>query len=316
MKRFMYSILVMFSFAAQAQAPFTTLAMEPTYVKATRTGSDDSEKRYERVDIVKLIKAEKDKGTLSSFSMTDFKEQIMDDADIEPTEDTNEVGFFKSSSLALNVLNNADSRASINAQVLFYKINFMTPVDSIASNWRYNLPVMIISKLSTSYDSISGASAIDVLDYEAAPVTLRIMPSFKISGNKKYKEELLFGIYADARGINVQNTETNDYDLEVVGSGGIGFTLTGHGEAGIYNKQGDYEKGEWLVSAMLQGAVGDADVIQKLFNTDKDFVTSFQSYFSFNIAEGSKFNLKIGYQHYFQETIAGTKNNFSIALGL
>ena len=83
-----------------------------------------------------------------------------------------------------------------------------------------------------------------------------------------------------------------------------------------HDKQGNYEKGDWLVSAMLQGAVGDDDVIQKLFNTDKDFVTSFQSYFSFNIAEGSKFNLKIGYQHYFQETIAGTKNNFSIALGL
>ena len=281
------------------QAPFTTLAMEPTYVK--KEG-----KRYVSFD-VKSLNNEDAEASL---------EDQIDANNAEPSEDTNEVGFFKNSSLALNVLNNSETRASVNAQVLFYKIKFLTPVDSTASNWRYNIPAMVISKLSTSYDSISGASAIDVLDYEAAPVTLRLMPSFKLSGNKKYKEELLFGIYTDIRGINIQNSETNDYDLEVVGSGGIGFTFTGHGEAGIYNKQGNYEDGDWLVSAMFQGAVGDESVIQRLFNTDKNYVTSFQSYFSFNIAEGSKFNLKIGYQHFFQETLGGTKNNFSIALGI
>ena len=46
--------------------------------------------------------------------------------------------------------------------------------------------------------------------------------------NKTYKEQLLFGFYADARGINVQNSNANDYSLEVVGSAGIGFTLTGN----------------------------------------------------------------------------------------
>ena len=43
--------------------------------------------------------------------------------------------------------------------------------------------------------------------------------------------------------------------------------------------------------------------IQKLFNTEKDFVTAFQSYFAFKISDDSKFNLKIGYQHFFKETI-------------
>ena len=107
MKRFIYSILFMLPLGIQAQAPFTTLAMEPTYVKATNTGSDDSEKRYERVDIVKLVQEEKEKDTINKFVMADFKEKIKDDSDIEPTDDKNEVGFFKSSSLALNVLKNS-----------------------------------------------------------------------------------------------------------------------------------------------------------------------------------------------------------------
>lgn len=302
------SLLLFMPLFIIAQAPFTTLAMEPTYIEKTGDG-------YKRFNIVQSRKDEESsKG--AAFSETSFIQGIDNNANVQQTEDKNEVGFFKNSALALNILNNSESRASINAQVLFYKINILTPVEASKSNWRYNIPLMVISKLSTSYDSISGASAIDVLDYEAAPVTLRVMPSFKLSDNKAFKEELLFGFYADARGINIQNTETNDYDLEVVGSGGIGFTLTGHGEAGIYNTSGDYEKGEWLLSAMIQGAIGNEDVIQRLFNTDKKYVTSFQSYFSFNISENSKFNLKIGYQHYFQETIGGTKNNFSIALGI
>lgn len=290
-----------------AQAPFTTLAKEPTHVKPKGEG-------YVMFDVVSK-RAEEVSAEGDGFDISKFSSDLSNEG-VEPTEDKNEVGFFKDGSLALNILSDADTRASLNAQVLFYKINILTPVDPKKHNWRYNIPVMIISKLSTSYDSISGASAIDVLDYEAAPVTLRIMPSFKISENKTYKENLLFGFYADARGINVQNTETNDYDMEVVGSAGMGFTLTGHGEAGIYNSKGDYKKGDWLVSAMLQGAVGDKDVIQKLFKTDKDYVTSFQSYFAFNIGEESKFNLKIGYQHFFKETVGGTKNNFSIALGI
>jgi len=303
------SLIILFApFILFAQAPFTTLVKEPLLLKK-------QDNRYIMYDIEANLKDVKvgDKEKVYNDLLNDESEN---DESEDVIESTNKVGFFKNSSLALSILSKSENRASINAQVLFYKINFLTPIDSKPQNYKYNIPVMIISKLSTSYDSISGSSALDVLDYEAAPVTLRIMPSWKISNNKNYKEQLLFGFYADARGINVQNTNADDYSLEVVGSAGVGFTFTGNGEAGIYNEEGNYEKGNWLVSAMFQGALGDEDVIQKLFNTNKDFVTSFQTYFAFNISDSSKFNLKIGYQHFFKETISGTNNNFSIAIGI
>jgi hypothetical protein len=175
---------------------------------------------------------------------------------------------------------------------------------------------MRISKVSTSYDSIKGSNAIDVLDYEAAPVTLRIMPSWKVSGNKTYKEKVLFGFYADARGINMHYPETDSHQIEVIGSGGLGFTFQGDGETGFYNSEGEYQAGKWLLSLILQGSAGKNEVIQSLFKTEKDYVTSFQSYFTFRVSENNKFNLKISYQHYFQETISGSKNNFSIGIGM
>ncbi len=308
------TILILYTFQITfAQAPFTTLVKEPVLLEKLDKG-------YVMYNVVEHLQAAKTNftpkiaGEKYDGQMT--YHSLLDDESDDVTESTNKVGFFKNSSLALNILSKSENRTSINAQVLFYKINILTPVDSKPKNYKYNIPVMIISKLSTSYDSISGSSALDVLDYEAAPVTLRIMPSWKISNNKTYKEQLLFGFYADTRGINVQNTNADDYSLEVVGSAGIGLTLTGNGEAGIYNQEGNYEKGNWLVSALFQGAIGDEDVIQKLFNTDKDYVTSFQAYFAFNISDSSKFNLKIGYQHFFKETISGTNNNFSIAIGM
>ena len=312
---FTFSFFLFFSLASYSQAPFTTLAAEPIYVKKDKD-------KYMKFDIEKYIdsikvkeKEEKKDDEAYVFNANTYVDSLLEEDDIEKTEAKEDVDFFKNNSLALSVLSSGDNRMSVNSQVVFYKINIFTPIDKVAK-YRYNIPMMIIAKLSTSYDSISGSNAIDVLDYEAAPVTLRIMPSFKISNNKTYKEKLLFGFYADVRGLNFHNTETNDYSIKVVGSGGIGFSFQGDGEAGFYNKEGEYEKGNWILSLIMQGAVGKKEIIQSLFNTEKDFVTSFQSYFMFKIAENNKFNLKVGFHHFFQETIAGTKNNFSIAIGM
>lgn len=291
--------LFLFSVKSNSQAPFTTLAMEPTHIK--KVGE-----KYSMFDIEDV---ENKKGAKT-------KNQFLSDEKIIKTVPREDAVFFKNNSLALSVFNSGATRASINSQVIFYKINIFTPIDDEKSNYRYNIPLMLISKMSTSYDSISASNSIDVLDYEAAPVTLRIMPSWRISENNNYKEKVLFGFYTDVRGLNYYRPASNSHQIEVVGSGGLGFTFQGDGEAGFYNQNGENLPGKWLLSVMLQGATGKKEIIQSLFATDKDYVTSFQSYFSFIISENNKFNLKVGYQHYFQETIAGNNNNFSIAIGI
>lgn len=299
--------LLVFSNNTFCQAPFTTLSVEPNYVQ------EITKEHYKYVDI-KKEKADFDKKNNTSNGSFEDEKKIKKIKKTD-TKESDDVDFFKNNGLAMSIIDNGENRLSLTSQVIFYKINIFTPIEKI-SNHKYNIPIMLISKLSNNYDSIQSASSIDAIDYEAAPITLRIMPSFKLSKNKKYEEQLLGGFYLDARGLNIYNPTINEHETEIVGSGGIGFSFRGNGEAGMYNKIGELEKGKWLFSAMFQGTVGDKKTIQSLFKTEKDFITAIQSYFTFKISENNKFNLKVGYQHFFQKTIAGNKNNFSIAVAL
>lgn len=286
-----------------SQAPFTTLVKEPRFVKKA-TNIDGSEKFVSVEKLSDTTKVE------TNINKTDLKEGD------EVETKKNDIDFFKNNTLALSILDKGENRLSVSSQVLHYKLYVANPNEK--NKWRlnrFNIPLLLISKLSSTYDSINASSSIDVLDYEAAPITLRIMPSFKKSF-KTYNDVIYYGFYADLRGLNLFNSETNDYDIEMVGTAGIGLTYQGDGQAGTYNKNGEYAPGKYSISVILQAATGKKDVIGRLFDTDNDVVASFQSYFLFKVAEDSKLNLKVGYQYFFDRTIAGTRSNFSIAIGI
>jgi hypothetical protein len=300
---FTLSLTLLFCNLLLAQAPFTTLVKEPRFVK--KTTNIDGKEKFERIDAI-----------TNKANVIDNIDQanIADGEEVKTKK--NDIDFFKNNTLSFSILDKGENRLSVSSQVLHYKLYVANPNEQ--NKWRinrYNIPLMLISKLSTTYDSINASSSIDVLDYEAAPITLRIMPSFKKSFIT-YNDVIYYGVYADLRGLNLFNADTNDYDIEVVGTGGIGLTYQGDGQAGTYNKNGEYSPGRYSVSVILQGATGKKEVIGRLFDTDKDFVGSFQSYFLFKVAENSKLNLKVGYQYFFDRTIAGTRSNFSIAIGI
>lgn len=275
------AVICLMSFNSDAQTPFTTIVNE-------------------------LIKGTQD-ATTKTFAET------------PATPDTTKevpLSFFNNNSLSVNLINTGN-RVSLSAEVLHYKLYIWNPDETSVSTrkYRFNIPLLLISKLSTQYDSINSATSWDVLDYEAAPVTLRLMPSFKHKFEGK-KDVIYYGFYADLRGLNMYNTATDKYDVEFIGSGGLGFTYEGDGEAGKYNENGEYTPGKYSLSFILQGATGKKETLQRLFDTEKEVVTSLQTYFLFRVDKDSKFNLKIGYQYLFQETLAGAKSNFSIALGI
>jgi hypothetical protein len=295
-------IILIVSFSKSfSQTPFTTLVKEPRFLE--KTANDNRLLAIEEKDSanVKLLVDRQD----STFGTSVIEASTKNDFD-----------FFKSSAFSLNILNKGENRISVSSQVLFYKLYIANPTDDNKYRLnRYNIPLMLISKLSTNYDSTYGSSAVDVLDYEAAPVTLRIMPSIKKSF-RTYNDVFYFGFYTDLRGINLSNLKSGTNDIEFVGSGGIGLTYQGDGKAGTYNSNGEYEAGRYSISIIFQAASGKKEVISKLFATENNYVTSFQGYFVFKISDKSKLNLKAGYQHFFQETIGGIKNNFSIAIGM
>lgn len=281
------------------QTPFTTLSLEPRFLKETGSAIKKFEAITDSEPIRKIAKdtaKEKQEGRKSNKN--------------------DSLGFFKYNGLTLNIINKGENRLSVNSQVLYYKLYMCNPkeADSI-QKYRFNIPFLVITKLSNNYDSVNASSSLDVLDYEAAPITLRIMPSFnKTFAN--YTDVFYWGGYVDLRVLNLYSPSKKNYDMEFIGSGGIGFTYQGYGEAGSYNPNGESAPGRYSLSVILQGAKGKKEVIQRLFNTDKDYVFSVQSYFIFKTKENSPLNIKIGYQYFFKKTIAGTKSNFSVALGI
>lgn len=294
---------LLISFSAFSQAPFTTLVKEPRVVKKKAT--IDGKEIY-----ISLDKKEDEK----------IKKNVIDsesgEADGGKETEKQVVDFFSNNSLSVNLLLKGEERVSVASQVLHYKLYVANPTEDNKYRLnRYNVPLLLITKLSTSYDTINASSAIDVLDYEAAPLTIRTMPSFK-KAFKTYNDVFYFGFYADLRGLNIYNPNTNDYSMELVGSGGFGLTFQGDGAAGTYNSKGEYEQGRYSLSLMLQGAVGDKTVLSKLFETDKNYVGSFQAYLLFKVSEKSQLNFKVGYHRLFQKTLSGTNQNISITLGI
>lgn len=306
MKNKHYLILTFFcltSLKIIAQTPFTTLVKEPRFLE--KKVNIDNKQKFVAVTDTIIIKAKIDNEILG-----------LENNDKIRKSDKNDIDFFKNNGLTLNLIDKGENRLSVNSQVLHYKLYIANPNEKNKYRInRYNIPLLVITKLSTSYDSINATSALDVLDYEAAPITLRVMPSFKKSFIT-YNDVFYYGFYADLRGLNLHNPENNNYDMDFIGSGGIGLTYQGDGQAGTYNSDGEYESGRYSISIILQGAFGKKETIMRLFNTEKDYVTAIQSYFLFKVSENSPLNIKIGYQYLFQETIARTKSNFSVTIGI
>ena len=280
-----------------AQIPFTTVVKEYRFLKPDTTSKPD---RYEGITDTTIISQQ-----LTANG---------DDEHIKPSEKEN-IKFFKNNGLALNLMNEGENRLSVNSEVLHYKIYIVSPNANNPAKYRYNIPLMLITKLSTSYDSVNASSALDILDYEAAPLTLRIMPSFSYPF-KYYNNVLFYGFYIDVRGINLYDKTEDAYDMNFIGSGGIGLTYQGEGEAGYLNGSSEYKSGKYSLSLILQGAFGNKKTISRLFSTSNGYVTSIQSYFRFNVAENSPLNLKIGYLHFFKKTRSGAKSSFSVTVGI
>ena len=274
-----------------SQTPFTTLVEEPRDLKKNIDGS------------------------YSAFT-GDKSAQGFDTSSIVENDDNS--SFFNDSSISMSVLSTGETRASISANVLHYKLNFLVPNnENTKKKYKYNIPLLLISKLSSNYDSINAPNAIDALDYEASPVTLRIMPSYKLPNGKTYKRNVYIGAYLDVRGLNMKDVDNNDTSIDIVYSGGIGFTFESEGEAGKYNRQyKKYKKGNWSFSSMLQYTTGKRETMTQIFDSNSKVAAAIQTYLVFKLQDESKFNIKIGMSNYFQKTLAGNSNSFSIALGI
>lgn len=286
------------SFYCYAQTPFTTLVKEPRLLKMTITKSGKTSYKavYDTL-IIKKFNSKSPDIDSSQYAESEKKELL----------------FFKNNALSLNLVNEGENRVSVNSEIIHYKLYVANPNESNTYRYnKYNIPLLLISKISTSNDSISKSSAYDVLDYNGAPLTLRIMPSLK-SNFTKINDVIYFGLYSDLRGIQ---TSSDKLDLSYVWSNGIGLTYQGDSEGAKVNENGDYVQGRYSLSLMYQIASGNSKLMKSLFDTNSGNISAVQGIFIIKLGNDNPLNLKVGYQYYFTKVVNGSNSNFSIALGI
>lgn len=308
MKNFSFLIiLLMNSILTVGQTPFTTLLKEPRIIAV------------KKVDGKEIYRAVND--TLTTYQFFNKPDELAanllsaDSVNVDSyrTSDKKEILFFKNNNFALNLANEGENRVSLNSEVVHYKLYVINPNEQNTYRYnKYNIPLLLISKISTSSDTISKSSAYDILDYNGSPLTLRIMPSWKFQF-KNLNDLIYLGLYSDLRGIQ---TDSNKLNLEYLWSSGFGFTYQGDSEGAKVTENGDYIQGKYSISIMYQYATGNDKIIQSLFNTTEKSVSALQGFFIIKLGNDNPLNLRVGYQYYFSEILNGSKSNLSIALGI
>lgn len=298
MKRILLILIMSIISVSYSQTPFTTLVKEPRLLekKNSPTGKVFYKAIYDTTTIKNYLQSSLDSRS-ESYTESEKKELL----------------FFKNNNLSLNLANEGENRVSLNSEIIHYKLYVANPNENNTYRYnKFNVPLLLISKISTSNDSISKSSAYDLLDYNGSPLTIRIMPSIKTNFST-VNDVIYFGLYSDLRGIQTSSEKLN---LSYIWSNGIGLTYQGDSEGAKVNENGDYVQGRYSLSLMYQVATANKELISSLFDTEKDSVSAIQGIFIIKLGNDNPINLRVGYQYFFTSILSGSKSNFSVALGI
>jgi hypothetical protein len=215
--------------------------------------------------------------------------------------------FFRNNSLGGDIISGS-SIVRMSSNVLYYKLYFY---GSKTKDKRYFFPLLIVSRLASKYDSANVTSAIDALDYEGSPISIRLMPSWK----KKVGDEnqIFYGLIADYRGLNIVKSPGNyKYEQGFYCAGG--FTYGGNG-SGQELGSGEVTPGVWTFSALVEFFTSSSSVISEMYDTKENYVLSAQGIFNFFAGKDSGFNIKAGAQYFFSDPLNAQKFSLKLAIG-
>lgn len=233
--------------------------------------------------------------------------------DVESREATQKISldslgaaFFGNSALTGDIVGAEQTIMRLSTSIVYYKLYFYT---NSKKDKKLFLPLFLLSRLSTRYDSANVASSTDALDHDGGPVSVRLMPSWK----KKVGDDnmLYYGFIVDYRGLNVvQNGGQSNYKQGVYSA--VGLTYGGKGSGQRIG--GEESPGIWTLSLMLQCFYAESDVIKELYKSKESYVFSGQMLFNFFAGKNNPLNIKAGAQYFFSDPLNAQK--FSIKLGI
>ncbi len=148
---------------------------------------------------------------------------------------------------------------TISSNLIRYRLGIFTSADGS----HYYLPLFLISKLASNYDSSNHTSSVDATNYEGSPLTVRLMPSWKFQVGRD--NALFVGAIADFRAVifrdstsEITNIGTGFYGAVGVRYGGLGDVRTGDGTT---------VQGDWSLSLLAYTAVASGN-LQRMITAD------------------------------------------------
>lgn len=277
----------------QAQVPFTSLFKEKEY-----------KKKY----------IPKDNSGLYSINYLKENEVVMkssiagSESNYKPLTELKDPALFFNHNYITGDLVGDNLTAKVSSNILYYRLTIYEPEKK---DYRYTLPLFIVSKISSEYDSANTNTVGDVLDYDGSPITIRFMPSWEKTIGKSNK--LYYGLIFDYRGINIVDDELNNqYEHGFYTS--AGFTYSGKGSVTQLGTA-ESKPGVWNFSLMLQAYMSRSEVIKELYDTTEDYALGIQGLFNFIVSEKNPMNLRFGFNYYFTDPMNVEKFGLKLSVG-
>ncbi|MEP7198011.1 MAG: hypothetical protein ABI851_15945 [Saprospiraceae bacterium] len=163
---------------------------------------------------------------------------------------------------------------------------------------RIYLPLIIISKFNTNYDSTNIATVSDMTGFNGSPLTMRLMPSYTVPIG--LENSITFGQTSDLRTIIYKDKISGKMKPDFGYYGSIGIKFAGRGE--VRDEFGTSYEGNWSFSALLYAFIIDSRIQNQISQFNENIPMGLESIFKFKLVETkiTKFNLYGSAQYQFE----------------
>jgi hypothetical protein len=177
---------------------------------------------------------------------------------------------------------------------------------------RFYLPLLLISKFNTNYDTANLATITDMTSFIGSPLTLRLMPSYTIRVG--LENTFTIGHTSDLRTILYQDSISQSLKAGFGYYGTIGLKYAGRGE--VRDETGTSYEGNWSISALLYTFITNQEVQDQLFDKQMNSASGIETIFKFKVAETkvTRFNIYASAQYQFNKP--GNDNPFIFKIGI
>lgn len=260
------------------------------------------------------------------FTTIDFTNNFIEVEASSNNNISNNIRSFSQQNLGLSA-NGGALIPSINVNIIQYRLglfSYLAKHDKTYRNSsdirfregdtiRFYLPLLLISKFNTNYDTANLASITDMTSFVGSPLTLRFMPSYTFRVG--LENAFTIGHSSDLRTILYQDSLSQNLKAGFGYYGTIGLKYAGRGE--VRDETGTNYEGNWSISALLYTFITNQTVQNQLFDTNDKSASGIETIFKFKVAETkvTRFNIYASAQYQFNKTEADNPFIFKIGIG-